>query len=422
MKVHILVTVREGTQEYSTLVFKTLRIGFPTAEVVVHLNGPAAESAVGELKDVGCFVVSRKEETTHQAWISSLLVAPPGNDPWHPSRQEPFWICDTDVIFYSSVEDWKFNSPLAGYLIPEFRDEFTKAVTRSRLHTSLMRIDPREISRAHKGWIAQHPDTQFNPPINLLNPVMVPLNNETYFYDTMSLAYHALGGTPFTPQQKDAYFHFHFGVCSDVVLQHLSNREVMEAARKDILDHPEKGRGMWRAQDRYFEARQFALPGTDVIAPVAPEDAELARAWNIELCKGNEQAMQTCDLWYSAVHGLDDLVDSLQDGRPRMSREQMIKLFFTFACLYNSPFYVANRDTLFPIVAQVTNTWADSVAWEHSPKAHLRTMADVFRICGDEFFIMVALLTGGYEHMRTMSMKIKERDWTGQHTAEGIPT
>lgn len=412
-RVFILATIRkEELAPYTELVFQTLRVGFPTAQVEVHLNG----GAVGQLEHVanlaqnsGCAVRALPEQTTHHEWIENLIETELGD----------FWILDTDVIFYACVEHWKFVAPLAGALIPEFSCEFLKAITRSRLHTSLMHIRPLELKVCRLKYETNHPRTIYNPPANLIHPLYLPLNGTTYFYDTMAMMYHALNGEAFTAQQKDSYFHFHFGTFSDLVLPKIGKS--IEDLRSKILANPELGIGMWRMQEEYFAARQFAENGTDVIAPIVPKDAEDARKWNVELCRGNQQAMVFCDLWYGYCHGIDDLVDTLRDGRPRMSKEQIVGLFFRACLLYNTDFYLQHRDMLAPIVLQVTNTYQDSIAWEHSSQKHLRQMADVFRTCGNEMYVMVALICGGEQHMRRMSMAIKERDWLGQHDEAGHP-
>lgn len=420
MKVHILLTIRDGNEQFATCVFETLRVGFPTADVTVHINRATeapehtlAESGAEQLAQQTKCEVRWLKHTIHHEWIASLIR----------TQQGPFWICDTDVIFYRSVEGWLIppGTPLFGALIPEFHDEFTNTITRSRLHTSLLWIDPSELKEESQAWLSKHPNTPFNPAINLVFPVMVPLNGKTYFYDTMALAWHAIGGQAFTAANKDDYFHFHFGTLGDVVLPRLTNREAMEKARLDILVNPEKGRGVWRAQEEYFAQRQALEDGADVIAPIERKDAEEAQKWNVALCCNNESAMTFCDLWYNYCHGIDDLIDTLRDGRPRMSKDQMISLFFKAALLYNSDFYIAHRNLLAPIVLLVTNTYRDSVAWENSSKSHLRQMGDVFRTCGNEMFVMVALLCGGEAHMRQMSLAIKERDWLGQHSKEGVP-
>lgn len=195
----------------------------------------------------------------------------------------------------------------------------------------------------------------------------------------------------------------------------------LELEREKILRNPQLGRLKWREQMEYFHARPATTDGKDVIAPIKNGDAAMALKWNTDLCRGNREAMNFCDMWYNYCHGIDDLIDTLEDGRPTMSKEQIISLFLKAAVFYNSRFFVEHRELLFPIALQTTNTYADSVAWENSSKAHLRIMGDVFRTCGNEMYFLVALICGGEAHMRNMSQNIKERDWLGQHDEKGQP-
>src|SRR5678816_756184 len=347
--------------------------------------------------------VSDRPDHRYRQWIKSVAKRAAESwrrqnkcpSPYRPPRtsgvdSDPFRICDTDVIFYKPVEDWRFSTGISGYLIPEFKDEYTQLVTRSRLHTSLMYIDPYEVKRELDAFKETFRETNFNPVGNLIAPAVIP-HHIPYFYDTTSMLYHAIGGTEFTPAQKDAYFHFHFGTFSDRVIPELKDGAMIEATRKMILSDHSLGQGMWRVQDEYFASRQFAANGTSVIADITSQDAVEAVKWNTELCLGDRSAMAFCDMWYRYCHGIDDLIDTLRDGRPRMSKDQMISLFFHAALIYNSDFFIRNREMLFPIVMQVTNTYRDSVEWEHASRAHMRLMADVFRTCGNEMYVIVAL-------------------------------
>lgn len=400
---------------FAICVFKSLRVGFPTANVKVLINPPIGDNEAVVIANAataaGCKVQYLDAELLHHEFVEQLII----------TETEPFYLCDTDVIFYSNVEGWKNEGYLVGALIPEFQDEFTKAVTRSRLHTSLLYVSPEQVREIINDYTKRHPATIYNPPANLFYPLYLPLRGRTVFYDTASMLYHAIGGTPFSDAQLDAYFHFHFGTCSDVVIPYLKEGQSMEALRGSVLAWPETGRGMWRVQKEYFEERKPVWDGKDVIAKINDENAKSAVEWCTALCCGNRDAMTFCDIWYRYAHSIDDLVDTLEDGRPTMSKEQMISIFFTAALLYNCDFYIANRQLLGPIVLQVTNTYQDSVAWERSSKKHLRQMADIFRTCGNEMYVMVALLCGGEQHMRKMSMAIKERDWLGQHDEAGRP-
>jgi hypothetical protein len=411
--VHILATCRRPElAEMTELVFKTLRVGFPTASITVHLNGQCADICIGITalcKKNGAEI--KKIATIHHRWIEQLVA----------TIDEPFYILDTDVIFYSSVEGWTFDTALAGFLIPEWQDEFAGAVTRSRLHPSLLYVDPLAVRKQLSEFRGVCPDSPFTPFGNPFYPVCLPLNRKMFFHDTCSLLYHAIGGTPFTNEQKDAYFHFNFGTISDIVLPRLSDGQKMHGARRLILNNPEMGRGAWRFQEEYYATRQNAkspLPLPEISKP----DMEEAIKWNKALCGGDDDAMQFNDLWYRYCHGIDDLIDTMEDGRPKMNADQILELFITAAFLYNCPFYRKHREYLFTTVMLVTNSFGDSVLWEKSPLSRRRIMADCLRTCGDEMYYMVALICGGWKHMRNVSPAIRERDWLGQHDMKDNPT
>jgi hypothetical protein len=236
------------------------------------------------------------------------------------------------------------------------------------------------------------------------------------------MLYHAIGGTEFTPEQKDAYFHFHYGTLSDVVLPRLSNHENIYNQRKAILENPKLGRWAWRQQEVGLLSQAPQLDGVNIVnSPTGIRDAKTGHDWNKEVCKGDPDAMAFSDLWYVYAHGIDDLIDTMKDGRPTMSKDQIISLFFTAAVIYNHPFYIRHQSFLFPIVAEITNVYKLSVGWEESPRPHLRSIADVMRSCGLKMHVIIALLCGGPEHMIDITRRVYERDWLNQHDEHGYP-
>lgn len=134
------------------------------------------------------------------------------------------------------------------------------------------------------------------------------------------------------------------------------------------------------------------------------------------VCCGNRDAEVFCGLYYQYCHGIDDILDTMEDNRPTMSKEDILALFVNAAMLYNCTFFKQHSALLFGSVLAVTNAYADSVAWESDPVEHRRTIADVLRTCGDEMFFMVAMICGGWKHMRAVSGQIRESDWILQHT------
>lgn len=139
------------------------------------------------------------------------------------------------------------------------------------------------------------------------------------------------------------------------------------------------------------------------------------------LCLNNVEAMRFSELWFRYCHRIDDIVDNMEDGRPTTPPEEIIESYVMAAVLYNLPFYVQNRDMLFPVVLSVTNAYADSVAWEKSPVNRRRVIADVLRCCGNEMLFVVAMVVGGWSHVRKMSPMIRDRSWVLQHTEDDKP-
>ena len=199
-----------------------------------------------------CKKVSAKSDsvdTIHHEWIEALVK----------TENEPFFILDTDVIFYSSFEGYKFDVPLAGRRISEWDDGFSGCVTRARLHPSLLYIDPVMVRSAIELFESQVPKTVFTPKVNLFYPICLPFKRRWYFNDTCSLLYQAIGGQSFTDAQKDAYCHFEFGTIPDVVLPRLPVKEsaAMVERRMAILKNPALGHGAWREQDEYRNGKQI---------------------------------------------------------------------------------------------------------------------------------------------------------------------
>lgn len=189
MNVHILATCRNPSLFAATeMVFKTIRVGFPTARISVTCNGlmPTHQKTIlRHVFRVGGDVlhVPDRRRLTHWEWIAWLIE----------TRRDPFWICDTDVVFWSSMERFKVHGPMHGRLVPSFRCPVTKASTIERLHTALLHIDPeafRKFQECHtKEQAAAHP---FPLEIDLVKPVRFAVTGKMYFHDTLGQAYSVL--------------------------------------------------------------------------------------------------------------------------------------------------------------------------------------------------------------------------------------
>lgn len=131
-------------------------------------------------------------------------------------------------------------------------------------------------------------------------------------------------------------------------------------------------------------------------------------------CKGNQEAMHWLLLWRRYVHEIDDLVDG-----DRRGPECLLATFALAIELYSHPFYLKNISGLRQMALNVTNCYADSVAWEHSPTGYQRDWADHARHAGAEMVLAVAAICGGYDHMRAISPELRAICYWEHHTPEG---
>jgi hypothetical protein len=252
--VHILATVRKPELlPAALLVFRTLRTGFPTAKVCVW--GNSLDSAGFASVATDCAKVNAHFQnlapTSHDAWIESLIE----------ESTEPFWICDTDIVFWTTVEKWfETNGEVtyAGRYEPEFHEEWTKTRHMERLHTCLMWINPGAVRAALRAWMAKIP-----PPwgrsadFPFIRQHFVPLRNELpLFYDTCAGLYHAHQGTPFSIEQDAAFDHLHCSTYLDLIGNNLSANNFVEAHQWVYQNH-QVARGAKTQQDVYYAKQQL---------------------------------------------------------------------------------------------------------------------------------------------------------------------
>jgi len=243
--VHILVSCRNPELwRASTLVFDTIRTDFPSSRIFVDGNNLTDEQCweVAAFCDKHNAVFKNGDATIHHEWIRYLLNHEP----------ELFVICDTDIVFHASVEqsfEWECPLPLFGRFIPKFLCPLSGAVTNERLHTSLMLIDPRKFNDlAERVRYELNPQHPFAPPIDLVAPLHYALNTELYFHDTLSQAYHIIGGLRFGENLLDRYDHINAGTYLDILNEKIPGSR---ARQENYLKHPEQARGLWKEQEAW---------------------------------------------------------------------------------------------------------------------------------------------------------------------------
>lgn len=243
--VYILVSCRNPELwKASTLIFQTIRTGFPNNELFVRGNNLNLEQAdeidymVG-MQDGWFF---NGDLQPHWQWIENLIENQPG----------PLVICDTDVIFHADVsEAFSFPVALAGRAVPRFRCPITGCITRERLHTALMWIDPVR----YRDGVAKLKVNLSHPfgmrfDMELIRPRIYPEHLEFYLHDTLGAAYHALGGSSFSDFILDRYDHLNAGTYLDLLDEKIPGSR---ARQEVMIDHPELARGLWRQQQKWYE-------------------------------------------------------------------------------------------------------------------------------------------------------------------------
>lgn len=118
-------------------------------------------------------------------------------------------------------------------------------------------------------------------------------------------------------------------------------------------------------------------------------------------CKGNKDAESY--LWAIArvARALDDHTDGDHDADiPRLVVDAMVNI-------PGNAFYLANQTRLVPVQALALNAWMDSNQWETAGGERSR-QALVLRDYINELVQLVALIVGGWDHMRDVSMQVRE--------------
>lgn len=129
---------------------------------------------------------------------------------------------------------------------------------------------------------------------------------------------------------------------------------------------------------------------------------------------GNQEAYTFLIAFHAYAHDIDDIVD----GDIERNAENLVTILMNANSLYSTPFYLANSHRLSGVIAQVSSTWLDSVAWENAEEDWKQDVADVIRMCGNDVVTTVAGICGGFLHMRRISLRLRELAYWSQHEEE----
>jgi hypothetical protein len=233
---------------YGTLlVFDTLRIGFPNARVEVYDNGSCAVvkpkiRAAANRVGASFHELSPKGYVDHYRWLLT-----------EQTEFESLVICDPDVVFWNSVEHWRFDPALlAGRLIPDRSTDLFLCL--ARLHPSLLwipsvqRLREQLLSLQLIGYNGFAQRTCY-------------IGGRAVFWDTLAGLYQAFPSQcrAFCDFELDSYDHLFYGshlplastICGSGFDAILDGHRAAAQGRTEAL------RGIWRKQQVYFEREQL---------------------------------------------------------------------------------------------------------------------------------------------------------------------
>lgn len=124
-----------------------------------------------------------------------------------------------------------------------------------------------------------------------------------------------------------------------------------------------------------------------------------------QIANGNEHAEAFIRSYVDWCHMFDDVAD----GDKRVTDEEMaVKQLAFVTQIAHNPFYQRYARELTALMYQGVNAWLDANKWAKSPEADMRRDAWVMKSIYQEVVWHVAYLTGGWNHMRAVTMNFRE--------------
>lgn len=129
-----------------------------------------------------------------------------------------------------------------------------------------------------------------------------------------------------------------------------------------------------------------------------------------QIANGNEHAESFCRAFVDWCHMFDDVADK---DKPVADEEMAVKQLNFFVHVSHNPFFQQNKRELTALIVQGVNAWLDANRWERSPEPEMRRDSWVMKSIYQEVVWHVAYLTGGWNHMRTVTMNFREYQHDG---------
>lgn len=138
---------------------------------------------------------------------------------------------------------------------------------------------------------------------------------------------------------------------------------------------------------------------------------------NLAAANGNAEAADFLWVWGAYLRRVDDVIDDA-----RWNHEDVLAAIMYACTFYSHPFYVRHATMLQLPVLLATNMFQDSCEWEVQPDLWKRQWADVFRHAGNAMIHSVALICGGWDHLRKYSQPLNAMCYCYHKDKYGVPT
>jgi len=284
--VRILVTIPSPELfDACTLVFPTLRTGFPDSTINVTINGNTHGATRGPLLEkivaANCgwdFVDSsplRDDDDLSPAWINGACIH---HAAWIRNcilehardyhADKPLVILDSDCLLWDRCDNWEFQKPLAGYYVPRMWNDFAKCVSFPRVHTSFLYLRPTELLAQIKNTYSLASEVHGEYcPCDPFMPAVKFIDGKPYFWDSTSVLYNMVGASHFTPDHLKCYDHLNSASFRDVMVARMDDPTSFKLAHDEWVKDPNRLlRNLWPLVNSYY--RQKEIEGRLTLGPI----------------------------------------------------------------------------------------------------------------------------------------------------------
>lgn len=276
--VKILVTVNDMAHfDACTLCFETLRVGWPTAEIHIYVNGGAFMGDI--VNKLYKFNKNQPDQRLHLFSTYPVHLAEWIRQQTQEAYPGSLVIADPDIVYWKSCEDWEFpeHTLLAGYYNPRMWNDFAGCVSVPRIHTSMM-VFP-DVQKLHWTIDAMYPWASapageycpfdpFMPAVRFENGLPTYWDCCANLYNMLSSSdHHSIFLHHFGDKEKACFDHLNSASFHNIMVERMQEKhsEGFIRAHRDWVKNPTPG--LWPLVDAYYKQKEIEAwvkdPGTE---------------------------------------------------------------------------------------------------------------------------------------------------------------